>query len=240
MSTIVSVVVRRVKFTDAEVNLSDASAHFTVTRFNRGRDTVSHLHQDQYPTEPYQAMDAEEPKKRRRWPWIVGIVVALFAGVGIGGVGEAEPEIITETETETVTEEVEVEVEPADLQERRDVVTAGEEENETLGEELDQRTEDLDAREEELDQREESISATETEIEENTIPGSGVYMVGEDIEPGTYRSDGDSCYWARLAGFSGSLDDIIANDNVSGTAYVTIAPSDVAFEASRCGDWMRQ
>lgn len=238
MTAIVSAVVLRVPSTDAEVNLTEASAHVTITKFTRGRDTVSHLHQDQSPTDPYPAANTEEPKRRRRWPWIVGIVVALFVGVGIGSTGEAEPEVITETET--VTEEVEVEVEPADLQERRVELTAGEEENEALAEELDQRTEDLDAREEELDQREESISATETEIEDNTIPGSGVYMVGEDIEPGTYRSDGDSCYWARLAGFSGSLDDIIANDNVSGTAYVTIDPSDVAFESNRCGDWIRQ
>lgn len=216
---------------------------------------MNHSHQNQQPTEqhpnapgaapeqhPYPAADGPAPhrpaKRSRRWPWIVGIVVALIAGVGIGAGGEAEPEIVTETET--ITEEVEIEVEPADLEERREAVAAAEEENDALGEELAQRTSDLDTREEELDQREESISASETEIEENTIPGSGVYRVGEDIQPGTYRSEADSCYWARLAGFSGSLGDIIANDNVSGTAYVTIAPSDAAFETSRCGDWTRQ
>lgn len=214
---------------------------------------MNHSHNDQHPTaqhfndpgqlDPAPAPGAEPqgpPKKPRRWPWIAGIVVALVAGVGIGAGGEAEPEIVTETDTITEEVEVEVEVEPADLEERREAIAAAEEENDELGEELAQRTSDLDTREEELDGREESISASETEIEENTIPGSGVYRVGEDIEPGTYRSDGDRCYWARLSGFSGTLGDILANDNVSGSAYVTIAPTDVAFETSRCGDWIRQ
>ncbi|GAA1157988.1 hypothetical protein [Nesterenkonia sandarakina] len=215
---------------------------------------MNHSHQDQHPADQYPntqyahdqyqpyppaAAGAEAPaKKRRRWPWIAGIIVALLAGVGIGSSGEEEPEVVTETITEEV--EVEVEVEPADLEGRREAITAAEEENDELGEELAQRTSDLDTREEELDQREESISTSETEIEENTIPGSGVYMVGEDIQPGTYRSEGDRCYWARLSGFSGTLGDILANDNVSGSAYVTIAPTDMAFETSRCGDWVRQ
>ncbi|WP_438351593.1 hypothetical protein ACP8HI_13705 [Paenibacillus sp. FA6] len=31
----------------------------------------------------------------------------------------------------------------------------------------------------------------------------GTYIVGKDIEPGTYKSDGSGSYWARLSGFSG-------------------------------------
>ena len=41
----------------------------------------------------------------------------------------------------------------------------------------------------------------------------GTYFVGSDIAPGTWRSSGGTgCYWARLSGFSGTSDDIIAND----------------------------
>lgn len=67
-----------------------------------------------------------------------------------------------------------------------------------------------------------------------------MYRVGEDIQAGTYRSEGDQCYWARLSGFPGTVGDILANDIVSGPAYVAIAPSDVAFQTSRCGDWIRE
>lgn len=70
----------------------------------------------------------------------------------------------------------------------------------------------------------------------------GTYLVGSDyLQPGTYQSDGKGgqCYWARLSGFSGSLDEIVANNNVSGPTIVTISASDKGFEAHRCGTWTR-
>lgn len=74
-----------------------------------------------------------------------------------------------------------------------------------------------------------------------SIPGDGVFLVGEDIKPGTYRSnaDGGYCYWARLSGLSGELDDIIANGNPTGPTVVTISSSDEAFETNGCGEWKR-
>lgn len=149
---------------------------------------------------------------------VLNSVTLLSAALVLTSCADAEPEVVTETATETVTEEVEVE--PADLAEQRETA---------------------DERDDELETREEDVSADELELEANTIPGSGTYLVGEDIQPGTYRTtlDGSSsCYWARLAGLSGELGDIIANDNVSGQAFVTIAETDVAFETSRCGEWV--
>jgi hypothetical protein len=71
-----------------------------------------------------------------------------------------------------------------------------------------------------------------------TIPGDGTYRVGVDIQPGVYTSQGGStCYWARLAGLSGSSDDVIANNLQSGPQVVQIAPTDAAFTTSRCGTW---
>jgi hypothetical protein len=72
--------------------------------------------------------------------------------------------------------------------------------------------------------------------------GEGVHVVGEDVIAGvTYRTRtaADGCYWARLRGFSGDLDDIIANDIGDGVAVVTIGASDVGFESNRCGTWTR-
>jgi hypothetical protein len=45
------------------------------------------------------------------------------------------------------------------------------------------------------------------------------------------------CYWARLSGFTGELDDIIANGN-NGPEIVAIDPSDAGFETRGCGDWL--
>ena len=63
-------------------------------------------------------------------------------------------------------------------------------------------------------------------------------MVNQQIVPGRYRSTGgDGCYWQRTSGFGGTLDEIIANDNVSGPAIVDVSGSDAGFTSQSCGDW---
>lgn len=201
------------------------------------------------PPSPWSGVPADDTTSRprrarrvRRWPWIIGLLVAFAAGGATGWSLQPEPEVITK------------EVEPADLPERRQQLDQRASQLDTTESELDEQATALDDREAELetqagelaeratalDEREADLTATEREIEEHTIPGSGVYLVGEDIQPGTYRSESSGCYWARLSGTSGEFSEIIANDNVEGTAYVTIAATDVAFETSRCGDWTRQ
>jgi hypothetical protein len=69
--------------------------------------------------------------------------------------------------------------------------------------------------------------------------GDGLQIVGKDIKPGTYRTRTrkPDCYWARLAGFSGELGDIIANGNEDGPVIVTIKPRDAGFDCHDCGVW---
>lgn len=68
--------------------------------------------------------------------------------------------------------------------------------------------------------------------------GDGTYLVGSDISPGIYRSQGGSlCYWERLSGLSGEFNDIIANGIEEGTAIVEIQESDAAFKSQGCGTW---
>ena len=72
--------------------------------------------------------------------------------------------------------------------------------------------------------------------------GSGMHLVGSDIEPGTYRARAgrDGCFWERLSGLGGDIDDIIAGDIVyDGSAFVTIAATDRAFSSEGCGQWVR-
>jgi hypothetical protein len=56
---------------------------------------------------------------------------------------------------------------------------------------------------------------------------------------GTYRAPGpaSNCYWERLRGFGGAVDDIIANNNSGDPSVVTIAPTDKGFRTSGCGTW---
>jgi hypothetical protein len=68
--------------------------------------------------------------------------------------------------------------------------------------------------------------------------GTKTYRVGVDLPPGIYRSSGGAtCYWARLSGFGGSLDEIIANDMPTGPPIVDVKSTDVGFETDDCGSW---
>jgi len=73
-----------------------------------------------------------------------------------------------------------------------------------------------------------------------TTFGDGIFIVGTDILPGTYRSSGQNgCYWGRLANFTGGLGDTLANDNTDTSATVTILSSDKGFKSSSCGTWTK-
>ena len=65
------------------------------------------------------------------------------------------------------------------------------------------------------------------------IGGDGIYRVGADIEPGTYRSPGPSnsaCYWARLD----AQDEILDNGLSRGPSVVNVQPTDAAVETANC------
>jgi hypothetical protein len=86
-----------------------------------------------------------------------------------------------------------------------------------------------------------STTAAATAAATPSVPhfGDGTFVVGKDIQSGTYRTRTGSsgCYFARLKGFSGSTDDVLANENADAPSVVTIAPSDQGFESRRCGTW---
>ncbi|MEU8028997.1 hypothetical protein AB0C13_10185 [Streptomyces sp. NPDC049099] len=72
------------------------------------------------------------------------------------------------------------------------------------------------------------------------IAGDGEFQVGSDLKPGTYRTTGntdDMCYWERAKDAKGETDSLLANDNVTGTSYVTVKPTDKIFKSSGCKDW---
>ncbi|MET4610649.1 hypothetical protein ABIC28_001627 [Rhodococcus sp. PvR044] len=80
---------------------------------------------------------------------------------------------------------------------------------------------------------------------QTTAPGEGTYLVGAELAPGQYAASGQvddymGCYWKRLSGTTGDLEDIIASDYThSEKVIVTVLPSDYAFESEDCGTWTR-
>ena len=62
----------------------------------------------------------------------------------------------------------------------------------------------------------------------------GQYLVGKDVEPGTYQASatGNECYWVR----KDQAGEIIDND--FGTV-ATIQDGDFTFQSNRCGSWTK-
>lgn len=188
---------------------------------------------------PQQPETAAVETRRRKWVIpVVSAVAGLVVGIAAGGAGSDDP-AAAPAPTTTVIETVRAPAEPAetitvdpsdDLQAELDALSA----------ELDTRQAALDQRQAELDARAEAISGQEAAVEAGTFPGDGTFLVGTDIQPGTYRGNAgssDLCYWARLSGLSGELGDIISNETASGPTVVTIGASDVASDTNGCGEW---
>ena len=68
--------------------------------------------------------------------------------------------------------------------------------------------------------------------------GDGTYIVGDEIRPGSWESDGsgDSCYWSKID------DDLDVIENHFGLAgeTITIGPSIHAVQFRNCGTWTRR
>jgi len=71
--------------------------------------------------------------------------------------------------------------------------------------------------------------------------GTGMYLVGTDVQPGMYKAGpagSGNCYWARLSSMSGT-DNIIDNGNSSGQVVVQVLSSDVGLNVDGCATFDR-
>ena len=85
---------------------------------------------------------------------------------------------------------------------------------------------------EELSRAISSVPTTAPPANAKGTYGPGLYLVGEDIPPGTYDGvvDGSIGYWARLKGTEGAIASIIENGIPKGPFVLTIESADRAVE----------
>ncbi|MPY96828.1 MAG: hypothetical protein GEU97_02310 [Actinophytocola sp.] len=209
-----------------------------------------------------QSLTAEpDIRKPRRWRWLVGFVVIFLVGAGVGAgiAGNQLPADDNPTVQARLTELAQLrntaKERTADteqeLAERAEQLDAREQQIEQDAAALDAREADhdrrgklLDKRESGLKKRENSLRAEERRIAANTVAGDGVFVVGEDIKAGTYKTTGPaaggigSCYYAFKSG-TGADADIIDNNLVQGPATVTVRAGQI-FETTSCSKWKRQ
>jgi hypothetical protein len=74
--------------------------------------------------------------------------------------------------------------------------------------------------------------------------GAGTYVVGTDIQAGTYRTSGPTsrsgCYWGRLEDTTGNSGSIITNGIAQGPTTLAIQASDGAVKLSGSCIWTRR
>jgi hypothetical protein len=91
-------------------------------------------------------------------------------------------------------------------------------------------------------QRARTIRSAEGELQSSRISSDGVYVVGKDIKPGTYHTNGDGgqtdteCYYATLN--STSTSDISDNNNFDGPETVDVSGA-YAFQINGPCTWVR-
>lgn len=88
-------------------------------------------------------------------------------------------------------------------------------------------------------------SASVAAPDPNAIADDGVFQVGGQVQPGTYKTivpDGSIlCSYQRLKGVSGDAGDIIAINVASAndSVMVTIKKTDAYFKTDGCGRWTK-
>lgn len=201
------------------------------------------------------------PKIKLPWLYVaLGTVAGLLVGIGIGLIPYLSQDVAQTSEYVALHNELqqantaldkardgnsELESSLADaeasletLQEETEILRADVDEIDALEKALDKREQELEERETEVSDREDQIAATEIQIDTDTIPGDGLYEVGEDIPAGKYKTTGKvGCYYAVLN--STDTHDIAHNNIVDGAGTVTVKKGDY-LELSRCAEWRKQ
>jgi hypothetical protein len=203
---------------------------------------------------------AAEPRRRRRWllPTAIGIV-ALLVGVAIGSVGAQSTVKEKEDALAAMTmERDDYRSQVDDRQAQTDADTAAAQRIQAEKDEADRKAaadkaaaDKAAADKAAADQAaadkaaaDQAAAAAAAEAQKSTIPGSGIFAIGDDKNAGTYKTTGpaggrSSCYYAVLSSpTSDSFDNIIDNNNIQGPGIVTLRAGQY-FETNGCSEWTR-
>jgi hypothetical protein len=194
-------------------------------------------------TEPTAAVDAPPAKARARWvipaaALALGLVVGAGAGAAIASTDPTESKEYQALERRMADQAEEAQGRISALSDRaREAQNAASEAQDAAA----QRAAELDERERAVKTREDAVTATEERIAATSI-GTGIWTVGVDVEPGTYRTSEaitGYCYWAIYkSGTSGA--DIIENDGPEGGFPTVTLSAGQDFENSDCGTFVKQ
>lgn len=206
-----------------------------------------------------------EPPRQRRWPRRAGVgvgaAVVLLAGVGIGAAANNDgPALASAKSSNTVlhgqvtglhTTVSALRGQVSAAQDKADnaVSAATKAANQKAAAAYASRNAAVTRQASSLKQQQSTLSAQQHavksemgELQSSQINGDGVYVVGKDIKPGVYHTNGsgdtgaDDCYYATLN--STNTDDISDNNNFDGPETVDVS-SAYALDISGGCTWVK-
>jgi hypothetical protein len=162
---------------------------------------------------------APAPVKARKWPWIVGIFVAFLLGIGMGGSSDKTP--TTSAAGSTVTTQTVTVAAPAPEQNAQPAVV-------------------------EAPAVAAPAAAAPAASGPKTSFGDGTWVVGEDIQPGTYKTAGATAgvmEFCAVSTHSGDTTDSpiidIASANANEPIRIKVTGKVKAVKASGCEDFVK-
>ncbi len=172
-------------------------------------------------------------RERPIWAVVIAAGIAVILGGVIGAAGSSSD--LDEKDTQIASLEAEVddlETEATDAQDRADEVVAAALE---VKSDANAKAAALEAKADKVAKREAKVSEAEQVVEQNSF-SDGIWQVGVDFAPGTYRAEGgSSCYWAQLG--SADTSDITNNGGFGPNQTLTIDSG--WFETTDCGEWTK-
>lgn len=208
------------------------------------------------PTEVYAPIEEHEPAEEHipsqspptAWWKRPAVIVGAAALVVLAGVGIYVQSVIGQWEAYAADIEAQLEAANAQTDRFRDQVNDARADAAEAEQVLARAETELARRENELAEAEAAVAEREAAVnsaEERVAATSiqeGTWVVGRDIEPGTYRTAnvvGSTCYWGIYrSGTNG--DDIIEND-IPGGGYPTVTLREGQdFQTRRCGTWIQE
>ena len=183
---------------------------------------------------------------RRTWVTVTGVaVLGLILGAAVGS--SSGPEISPAAQKQIDAAHDAQHQAETDRDDARAAQQQAESERDQARNELNAAQADLttrgaalDKRKADLDTREKKVSGAEAAAKANSFGGDGIYLVGTDIQPGTYKagpSPSGNCYSEVDRDLNDTINSIISNNNTSGPVVLNVPGTAKAVKVDGCAEF---
>lgn len=181
------------------------------------------------------------PATRKPFNWrVAGLIVAALIALSIVG------QTLTATEEKAAAKKAEKRAQSV-IDQRDKIISSAETKAKQLTKEIDKLESTRSKLQSEVDSLQSKVDGLKREsktlkagLKASTFDGNGMWIVGSDIKPGTYKADpSPGCYYSVHNSTDTSGNSIMANGNIDGPVVVTVPSTAKMVEVSNCSTFKR-